>query len=173
MISLAAMLACPAFAGTPRDASARRPWLEPVPRADRAPLVSSLQRLIAAEQREDWDAVYQLRPDLDRQTETEPQFARRWQEITPGKVLDFAPFHTVPSTFASEAPGEQVFDILGCTRVSSEDGTISQEGSVSAHLQDGKWYLDGVHLMATDDDAPEPCTFHPDGALLQTLHRKH
>jgi hypothetical protein len=160
-ILLLALLNLPAAAGVPAAH-----WLEPIPAAKRASAVQSLRALLRAESRKDWSAVYQLRPELDRQTESEPEFTRRWLEISKDTVLDFQPERAVPSVFGSESDDEQVFDILGCAKVRGRDQTRFQSGSISAHLTSYGWALDGVHLMTDDDDKPEPCSFHTGAALL-------
>ena len=137
-----------------------------IPAAHRASLLAALRRLMSAESRQDWQTVYRLRPELDRETETEEQFVQRWQEVTLATVLDFEPRLASPSTFAAEAEGEQVFDIQGCAQVERDHTKAGQEGAISAHLDQGSWYLDGVHLLTDDDDKPEPCTFHAGRGLL-------
>ncbi len=169
-VCLAALLALPLAAAAHRPALPG--WLAPVPASRRASLLDSMRQLMFAEAHQDWDAVYRLRPPLDRETETKEQFAHRWQEISPDPVLDFEPLHTSPSMFAYESEGEQVFDVMGCALVQRDDAKSGQEGSISAHLDGDTWYLDGVHLLTNDDDQPEPCRFHPERGLLATPPRR-
>ncbi len=121
---------------------------------------------MAAESHQDWGTVYKMRPDLDRETETEQQFESRWKEISPDPVLDFEPLRTDPSNFADESESEQVFDVMGCALVQRDGAKSGQEGSISAHLDGGTWDLDGVHLLTDDDDQPEPCRFHAERGVL-------
>ncbi len=170
-LGVAALLALPLAAGTRNPAPAG--WLAPVPASGRASLLSALHRLMFAEARQDWGAVYNLRPQLDRETETEAQFTRRWKEISPDPVLDFEPLRTDPSNFANESENERVFDVMGCALVERDGAKSGQEGSISAHLDGDAWYLDGVHLLTDDTDQPEPCRFHPGrGVLAATAPRR-
>ena len=147
-------------------------WLVPIPAASRTSLVAAMRRLMSAEAHQDWTTVYRLRPELDRETETEEQFTRRWKEISPDAVLDFEPLHTSPSNFAGVSPDEQVFDVLGCAMVERDGSKASEEGSISAHLVGGTWYLDGVHLLMNDNDQPEPCRFQPGSGILAAPRRR-
>ncbi len=161
---LAALLALPPVAGARNSAPAG--WLLPIPASSRASLLGAVHQLMFAEAHQDWDAVYKMRPQLDRETETEPQFTKRWKQVSPDPVLDFEPLRTSPSNFAYESEGERAFDVMGCALVQRDQTKAGQEGSISAHLQDGTWYLDGVHLLTDDDDQPEPCRFHPERGVL-------
>jgi len=162
-VCLAALSLLPAAsAGRSRAAA----WLASIPASRRASLLTAMHQLIGAEARQDWGAVYRLRPVLDRETETEAQFQRRWQETEPVTILDFEPLHTSPSNFAYVSVSEQVFDIQGCAQVERDDAGSGQEGSISAHWDDETWHLDGVHLLTDDLDDPEPCRFHAGRGLL-------
>ena len=170
---LAALLAAPLWAGPRAAEPARAAWMSPIPAAGRAPLMAGLRRLMSAEARQDWGTVYRLRPELDRETESEDDFVQRWKQVTPATVLDFEPLRADVSTFAAVSEDEQVFEIMGCAQVQQEDSKTGQEGAISAHLQDGQWSLDGVHLLTDDQDRPEPCHFHPGRALLAAApHRR-
>lgn len=167
-VLLAALLALPlaAVARTPTE-----PWLVAIPAAGRASLEAALRSLLAAEAGQDWAAIYHLRPSLDRETETEEQFVRRWKEMAPDPVFDFEPRRTDTSLFAGVSAGEQVFDIQGCVQL-EKGSQMGEEGSISAHLEDGHWSLDGVHLLTDAVDKPEPCRFHTDRGLLASAHRR-
>ncbi len=169
-VCLAALFLLPLAAGARNPTAAG--WLLPVPASGRAPLLSAVHQLMFAEAHQDWRAVYRLRPDLDRETETEQQFEQRWKQISPDPVLDFEPRRTDPSDFADESETEQVFDVMGCALVQRDGAKSGQEGAISAHLDGGTWYLDGVHLMTDDDDQPEPCRFHAGRGVLAAARRR-
>lgn len=141
-------------------------WLEAIPRASRDSLISAARALVRAENRQDWHAVYELRPDLDRETETEAEFQRRWTSEAPGRIIDFEPTRSVPSLLGAETQDEKLFDVLGCAQVRTRASTRFQTGSIAAHLVDGAWLLDGVHLITDSVNHPEPCTFHRGNGLL-------
>jgi hypothetical protein len=166
---LAALLLLPLAAGARNPASG---WLLPIPASGRASLLSAVHQLMFAEAHQDWSAVYRLRPALDRETETEEQFTQRWKEISPDPVLDFEPLRTIASTFAGVSEDEQVFDVLGCALV-DRGSKMGEKGSISAHLQGGTWYLDGVHVLTDDVGRPEPCRFDPDRGVLAVPPKRH
>ncbi len=149
-------------------------WAGSVPRASRDSLIAGLRTLLRAESKGDWHTVYELRPDLDRETESEAEFKQRWTATVKGTVVDFAPARAVASVFGEDSDSEKVFDIQGCAKVGDGGTTRFQQGGISAHLDGGEWYLDGVHLMTDSGDHPEPCDFHPAHALLASEHgRRH
>ena len=173
LICVLGLAAVPLGAGAGSSPTAAAGWIAPIPATHRASLLAVLHRLLTAESRQDWQTVYRLRPRLDRDTESEEQFAQRWQKVTRGTVLDFEPRRARESLFVAVKEGEKVFDIQGCAEVERDDAKAGQQGAISAHLDQGSWYLTGVHLMTDNRGKPEPCTFHAGHGLLTPPPQRH
>ena len=165
------LLAATVCAATSSKAPTPR-WLEPIPPASRSSLIDAVKHLVGAESRQDWATVYRLRPFLDRETESQPQFIQRMALISPGEVVDFEPSRSVFSEFGGLTPTDQVFDVMGCAQVRAGDRLARQRGSITAHLDGGEWFLEGVHLLADDDGRPEPCVIQPRHGVAAARHQR-
>jgi hypothetical protein len=108
---------------------------------------TTYKRLLTAQLRQDWPAVYRIALPQDQKNVSEAEF-RKVHENQNWKLLDFTPTRLDRTVEPASGNANGRWDIVGDLTILEHGKKRSVEGLLTIYLVEGTWYAGEVGILA-------------------------